>query len=256
MPTGHRVKCTQCSHIWLQMPEETSVSDRTQEFKDIVVDFQEIPDSVKPRQDAGPLMMGPAAPSSSSAAFTSYAAAACVFVVILMGLVKGREAIVHKWPPAYLLYETIGLAVAVPGEGAGFIGLRAEADSPHEGGGEHIRLVGRVVNPSGSALDIPLIEASLRSEEGEIVSRRLIEPSQSLVESGQTVDFSTAFDEVKEKAADVRLRFVPGGVKTDGEGGDNSPAPPQGDQTPPSGAGEAGESPGHASAQPHPESSH
>ncbi len=258
MPTGHRVKCTQCSHIWLQIPEEKDVSDRTQEFRDIVVDFQEIPESVKPmgQGDVGPLIMSHRPSASSSAGFTGYAAAACVFVVILMGMVKGREAVVHAWPPAYLLYETMGLSIAVPGEGAGFAGLRAEADSPHEDGGENVSVAGRIVNPSGSALDIPIIEASLRSEEGKIIGRRLIHSIQPSVESGQSVDFSADFRGITEKAVDVRLRFLPGGVKTDGEGGGNSPVPPQGDQILPSDAGEAEESPGRVSVQPHPEFSH
>ena len=244
-PEGHRVRCSDCGEVWFQLPDPDELAPEEHSFEehlrdDIEIDFQEIPESVKPIRERDPLAIGggvvlPKAPGETKkksrmpGAVAGYLAALVLFVGVFAGLTVMRGDIVQKWLPASLFYETVGLEVSLPGEGLTFADITARAAPSEDGNGEFIEVAGRILNSTSEDVQLLPVEATLRDREGKAVETFIIEIPEKTVPARNAISFAVSRQSNK-KPGDVRLVFV---LKT-GEGvADNTQAPPLDDQTPP-----------------------
>ncbi len=228
MPDGRRVRCTSCGHEWFQEPEEDDVDEAAgdEEAPEILEDITEgeeddlepIPESVKPDPDADEAFTVPAMAHDEAAPVAKepgripgYAAAACVFFVLLGGFLLARESMVKVWPASYALYDLAGMAPAVDGEGLIFDGLGAEA-KVNENGVSMLNLSGDVLNLDSQESPVPRIQATLIDEQGEVLDSWLVEAPVATLDSNSEESFATAYPGVPTTAKEVNVKFLPAGV--------------------------------------------
>ncbi len=269
-PDGRRVKCAGCGEIWRQMPDpeemeelresgeyiqESQVSAEDEPEESRAPQFEDIPEFVKPvpEPSAGSTLYGSKA-NKPPGVYSGYTAAACIFMITGIIWLGVRGSVVETWPPAALIYETLGLKVSLSAEKLAFDGVEANAKEDAEG--ELIAVAGRIINQTHADKKAPLVEAVLRSETGDILARWMIELPQENIASGEAVAFNSEYHAPDKNGRDVHLRFVLQPPKIDAAGGDNNPAQGEGGQTHPSVSEEGAESPAPASSGTHPESSH
>lgn len=242
-PEGHRVRCSECNEVWFQLPDPDELPHEGRSFEehlrdDIEIDFQEIPESVKPIRERDPLAPGgvvlpkaPDQPRKSNFMHTSvagYIAAIVLFLGVFAGLTIMRNGIVADWLPSALFYETVGLDVPLPGDGLTFADVTARA-APSEGGdGEFIEVSGRILNSTGEDVTLLPVEATLRDREGKAVETFVIDIPEKTVPARNAISFAVSRQSGK-KPEDVRIAFI---LKTAEEAGDNTQAHLPDDQTP------------------------
>ncbi|MCC7305442.1 MAG: zinc-ribbon domain-containing protein [Alphaproteobacteria bacterium] len=240
-PGGHRVKCTNCSHIWYQEAREGASEAPQQESG-----FNDIPDSVKPFAEYAdiPAFITEPIPRKTipPQVLAGYGAAAAVFVLVFGLLIALKGSMVSAWPASALLYEKLGMAVAVPGEGLIFDGVTVTT-SPSGNGGQSLKISGHISNLMEEEREIPLITAELHDDKGEVLEHWLIEMDQTLVPPGGQAVFSASYPAAHSNGKSVRIFFGLGNAKTAAADGDSNPVPLQDGQAHPSGGAEGGESP-------------
>src|SRR5262249_22173705 len=158
------------------------------------IDFAEVPESVKPKPEktSEARLLYATAPQQSKPkpAALGYAIAACLFVLVFAVMFFSREKIAKAWPPAALLYETIGVPVTVGPQGLAFMDVTVKT-APAEGGdGEFINIAGRLMNATAKPAEMPYIEASLRDKAGKNLARNVIEPLHgAMIPAGEGTNF-------------------------------------------------------------------
>jgi predicted Zn finger-like uncharacterized protein len=281
-PNGRKVRCAACKHTWHQLPDPAELGETLPADTDEEIDadfarleaqagagrpprFQEedIPRALRPDAED----RSPAEPSARAAngkrrrqILSGVLGALAVLVPAGVLFLTLQSTLVSVWPASYALYEALGIARPVPGEGLIFEKMKADLRKTLEGK-TVLHIEGQIINLKKEAQTVPMIEATLKGETGELFSRWLIAPPEGEVKGENSMPFSaeTAFKD--EKAISVNLRFLAGEpepletpAKTASGDGENTPAPPAGGTAHPSGHEEPSESPPHGDAPPHPES--
>jgi predicted Zn finger-like uncharacterized protein len=254
---GRRVKCSACNDIWFQAPSEEERSGPPPE---------DIPDSVKPipegssvpaiARDDQPIHL------ESPGRVGGYAAAAAVAGIVFAFLLFFHQSVAQAMPGSRFFYSIFGYELPVPGEGLEFDRITAIARTdPNKR--EVIAIEGKIVNMTHEYRDIPVMQAALRTRAGEIADTWMIAPPKATLDPGESITFRALQDNAApEDAAEVNIRFILNGqsgpvtAKTVSAGGGSNPAPQPDAPAHLIGGGEDSESPPHASAPPHPESSH
>ena len=258
-PEGRRVKCSNCAEVWFQAPDTEEINDIKDEGAKSP--FQEIPESVKPIREGSALPVIPSDKSKKTppGAVRGYAAAACIFLIIGICLVAGRDYIIQYWPPSGILYEALGYKTLLPAEGLEFDQITVTADSKNNPVGETIKIDGQIVNRAKTIIAIPTIQVDLRDENGNMLERWTIGPPKPTLAGGARAEFTSERQSFIKDGKDVNIKFILSTNKTSKTAaiaGGNNPALDQGGLTPPSAAGSNVQSPAPASAEPHPESVH
>jgi predicted Zn finger-like uncharacterized protein len=221
-PSGRRVKCSACGTQWFQAPDSDAADDETQSPPARLID-EDIPHSVKPHpSEESPLPHEELSASALRKNIAGYGAAFGVFCAVFGVLLLAKPLLVASWPASASLYERLGFAVALPGEGLVFDRLKAVADA---GGALHVE--GLIINLTRKTQAVPLIEVSLRTIKGEILKQWYIQPPQAEIAGEQNVPFKAQYSEGLSGAENINLQFVlTPDSKTALKGGDNIPAPP------------------------------
>ena len=223
-PEGRKVKCSACGEVWHQQPDRDELKPMSPpgeaggqpfsgSFKDnlerIEIEFRDIPESVKPLRDpATPPALASAHRLQQKPRLAGYAASVVVMAGLALFMASARQTIVDRWLPAAAIFNAVGLSVAIPGEGIMFDTLSVTAQSPsgsasqaqEKNKAEELLIEGRLINVSSRAQMIPHLLADLRDADGLVIARVPIESSQSLIETGQALDFKTTIKNPAQSA--------------------------------------------------------
>jgi predicted Zn finger-like uncharacterized protein len=205
-PDGRRVKCSSCHEIWHQLPDISEMETAKEGS------FEEIPQGVRPLPDGANLPIlqeEELPPPDPRGRVFGFAAAAAVFFVIFGGLLMLQGPVVKKWPFSKSFYAMLGHHFPVPGEGLGFDAIAAAAEP--DSAGEKISITGKILNPTANPEEVPMIEAQMLSETGEVLDRWVIRPPAPTVVAQGDLSFSTDYLIATPGAAhSINLQFIPG----------------------------------------------
>ncbi len=182
---GRKVKCAKCGHIWWQRAVETDFFS---------ADLSDAPTEIRPSHPVGRGAGkggGKAAGKKASArpdkrTIIGLVALAVVVAAIGGGAYVARDYVVHRWPPAALLYETLGMAVEAPGAGLQLQNVRSEQKI--EGGATSLIVQGQIVNVSDVERMVPRLRAVSLGPDHKPLQSWLMDPSAERLQPG---DFAT-----------------------------------------------------------------
>ncbi|MBP2292577.1 DUF3426 domain-containing protein [Azospirillum rugosum] len=177
-PQGRKVRCAKCGHTWWQSPDEDDP-----EFS--LNDVTEIRPTSAPTVEK---------PPRDRAALRRALAGWGLFVAVVLALAGGgyaaRDQIVRLWPPAALLYETVGLRVEPPGTGLQLQNLRSEQKV--EGGAPVLVVDGQIVNVSDTVRPVPVVRVTSLGEDRKPVRSWTVEASPAQLLPGEIAVFRDA----------------------------------------------------------------
>jgi predicted Zn finger-like uncharacterized protein len=205
-PEGRRVKCSSCKEVWFQLPDEEEIATTEQQK------FEDIPQGVRPIPEGSNLPTISDEPEDEIVnprqRFLGFAAAAVVCVGIFGALIAFQPQIISKHPFSRTFYTMIGYELPAIGSSLTFDALAAEAQP--DSAGEKISITGKIVNPTEIEERVPMIEAQMHNEAGEILERWVIRPPAPTVAGTSDVAFSTDYLHATPGAAyKINLHFLP-----------------------------------------------
>ncbi len=220
-PEGRRVRCTNCAHVWTQMPADdlplilepppvqAAAGDGVPGAE------PEVPASA-PRERLTP---PPAALAARAAAQrraqeqaqkgrrgrAGWLVLALVVVSIGAALVLARETVVRAWPPAERLYAALGVDGPRPGSG---LAIKVTEHRQDLDGKTVVLIVkGEVTNTSKDVQDVPRLKASLRTERGAVVANWTFATAQARLLPGETAPFVTRLDNPAKEGTVLNIDF-------------------------------------------------
>lgn len=218
-PEGRKVRCARCTHTWFQAPPAPVAA---------------APAAVPPLSAQPPVLATPAVPATVAVAAEAEAvpyrgntlpatrppdpprpntaAGWTLLVLLVVGLLTaayiGRDAIVRQWPPAFRLYETLGIDVADLGRAAALsagsgLELRDLAVAAvSDAAGPMLRVSGRIANVSDTARAVPLLTVTLTDSGSRALRGGTITVEPGRLEAGDTASFEAR---IPAPAADVSM---------------------------------------------------
>jgi predicted Zn finger-like uncharacterized protein len=203
-PEGRRVKCSSCAEVWFQLPDSEEVASSGRPYDDI-------PEGVRPIPDGSNLPTISEEDTSGAGGrprAIGYATAAAIFALVFAGLLSFQPAIVKKAPFTKPFYAMLGHQAPLIGAGLTFEGIQAQAEP--DSAGEKISITGKIVNATANEEQLPMIEAQMRNEAGDVMERWIIRPPAPNVAAQGNVEFSTSYLSATPGAAfDINLQFIP-----------------------------------------------
>jgi hypothetical protein len=204
-PEGRRVKCSNCHEVWLQLPDSEELPALG------VQGYDSIPEGVRPIPEGSNLpTVHPdetAGKYYARARAFGYASSVAVFAVIFAALLIFRPVIFEKAPFTKNFYTMLGYSTLAAGAHLTFSSLDVKAEP--DAAGEKILITGKIINRSGNEEQIPLIEAQMTNQAGDILERWVIRPPESTVAGHGELSFSTNYlSATPGAAADIHLQFV------------------------------------------------
>ena len=149
---GRQVRCISCHHIWRKIPD---LSNRP---------------TTPPFVGAADIALQMKVSSEQQSSWMQWIIIASILVAFASTLILGRNLIVAYWPRAEKYYELVGLQVSLPGSGLSI--TNASSQIYQEGPIEMIRVMGSVVNASGSSRPIPPLKIKLM---GNVTEHQCVE---------------------------------------------------------------------------------
>ncbi len=177
-PQGRKVRCAKCGHTWWQSPDEDDP------------DFS-LNDVTEIRQTSAPTVERP--PRDRAAmrrVLIGWGLFAAVVLALAGGAVAARDQIVRLWPPAALLYDTVGLRVEPPGTGLQLQNLRSEQKV--EGGAPVLVVDGQIVNVSDTVRPVPVVRVTSLGEDRKPIKSWTVEASPAQLLPGEIAVFRDA----------------------------------------------------------------
>lgn len=214
--SGRKVKCRTCGHIWTQYPP-AAVDDEPFERTALYSPQDDMLTEVRPMRDfaAAPSYHAddspPPAPAKAKRRLPGigWIALAASVVALIGGGAVARHQLVHLWPPANLLYQTVGLGVAPPGAGLQLQNSRSE--QRQEGGAAILVVEGQIVNVTDKPLKVPRVKAVAMDSSQKPLQTWIIEASASSLMPGEIATFFSAQRD-PGPAALLKLTFEADGV--------------------------------------------
>ncbi|MDQ2101912.1 zinc-ribbon domain-containing protein [Azospirillum isscasi] len=184
-PQGRKVRCAQCGHMWWQAPEE----DEPVFHPDEVTEFHPAPPPPPPKRASAAKTpaKAPADPGARRRALVGWG----IFVALLAAIGAagyfGRATAVRLWPPAALLYETVGLPVEPPGTGLQLQNVRSEQKT--EDGKPVLVVDGQIVNVSEMARTVPPLRVTALGADRQPLKSWTVEPAPPQILPGEVATF-------------------------------------------------------------------
>ena len=173
---GRKVRCAGCGHVWYQRPDAGE-------------DVERFPRAVDPPESDRRPVLTPrkaAAPRPRGSA-VGWAAFALLLAAVLAGGYFGREVVVRTWPPAALLYETVGLPVDLPGTGLQLQNVRSEQRA--DNGAATLVVEGQIINVSDAVRTVPKVRAVSLGFDRKPMQTWSIDSSSSQLLPGEIATF-------------------------------------------------------------------
>ncbi len=194
-PDGRKVKCGKCDHVWYEEPPSPSAAE---------------PISVTPLEpEEQSSIPTPNLPALTRADQKRTAGAAWVMVVFLLVVVGalawfGRESIARAWPPAEIIYASVGIS-AFPPAGAGFA---IELNLKKEENESKLEIFGEVSNITDKNRALPPMYAILEDDEGTQFHHWVVTVDVDSLGPGDKVPFSTEIDPMPDRTKNVNVSFT------------------------------------------------
>ncbi len=196
---GRMVRCTACGHRWFVGHEPPAPAE------------PEVPPP--PLDDAPPFPPAEARPrqkASSSTGATVGWLGVLLLLLILTGLVLGRNEVVALVPEAGPIYQRMGLPVTRE-IGLDLRGVVSEpldaADSGAAGARATVRITGDVVNVSGAERTIPPVRIALLDAARDEVAVHLFELPQQTLADGASTRFEFLIEDPPKAATNFSVDF-------------------------------------------------
>lgn len=200
---GRMVRCTACGHRWFVGHEQPAPAE------------PEVPPP--PLDDAPPLPPAEARPGQKAASSTGATVGwlgVLLILLILTGLVLGRNEVVALVPEAGPIYQRMGLPVTreIGLELRGVVSERLDAVDPAAvGASDTLRIAGDVVNVSGAERGVPPVRIALLDAARDEVAVHLVEVPQQTLADGASTRFELLLEDPPEAASNFSVTFaVPG----------------------------------------------
>ncbi len=234
---GRTVRCSQCSATWfvaaepdvLALDEAEEVTEIREEIirdpveniggkhaTDTGADLDEI-DDTRPHDDVGKNVADVGAHALIREQADRKKARRRIFGVGMIWLVTlailalfallayvFRAPIVEKFPGTAPIYQAFGLEA-----NAG--GLTISIDKTSYGNNEGVPVLfvnGKVKNIDRKTRDVKMIKLSFKNEAGEVIASWVVEPAQSRLKPGKTLDFATQYPNPPIDAVKLAPNFV------------------------------------------------
>lgn len=177
-PQGRKVRCAKCGHMWWQTPQPDEPGFSLNDVTEI-------------RRTSAPTVVRPGPdPSARRRAVIGWG----LFAVALLALggagFAARAQIVRLWPPAALLYETVGLPVDRPGTGLQLQNVRSEQKV--EAGAPVLIVDGQIVNVSDIVRSVPMVRLTSLGQDRQPVRSWTVEASPAQLLPGEIAVFRDA----------------------------------------------------------------
>jgi predicted Zn finger-like uncharacterized protein len=185
-PQGRRLRCVKCSHSWTERPASAGrpvATPEPDEVPDFGVERPRRPPRPAQRRRPPPPRRRAAGPGIGN--LIGWGAFAAVLLVIVVGVLFGRNQVLAVFPAATTFYEAIGL---VEPPGAGLSVKIVKTDSRQEGATVILELTGEVANPSAERKAIPPMRVTLLRGRRELQTWPFRAPVDH-IDPGQTVTF-------------------------------------------------------------------
>ncbi len=210
---GRMVRCTHCGHRWFVSPAAAGQPDEADESEAVATDAAADQRAVPPPLDRAPDLAKPdpsGRPRRPTAAGRSTAAtlgwlAVLLFLLILTGLVLGRNELVALAPKTAPLYQRLGLPVtqAIGLELSGIVSERLADDDR-----EVLRITGMVRNVAGTERTVPPLRIALLDADRNEVLATEIEAPQAVLADGASTRFSIDLAEPPPAARNFSVTFA------------------------------------------------
>ncbi len=129
-----------------------------------------------------------------------------IIVLIPAVLLLGRSTLVETWPPIALLYDKVGLHVAVDGEGLELRNVFAQRRQ--EGTITVLVVAGEIRNPSDQLMNLPSLRGSILDTHGDELQTWLFTPDSQILPPGEAITFTSEFPAPSEGANQVHVAFT------------------------------------------------
>jgi len=221
-PAGRTVRCTNCGHRWFVPPEEASLAAAPVEVEAPGADHAAAADTTDappaPAVPPPPLDRAPdldagngrdrtrrAPEATRSTAATIGWLAVLLVLLILTGLVLGRNEVVAIAPQTAPLYQRVGLPVTQPIglELAGVVSERLAGDN-----GDTLRITGAVRNVAGAERSVPRLRVALLDSGRAEVLVREVEVPQSVLAAGASTRFTVDLEDPPADARNFSVTFA------------------------------------------------
>ncbi len=214
-PSGRTVRCTRCSHSWVEPPPPVEViaasADRSAPLP-TPVDFSR---GARPRGTNLPALPGAARSRAPAILWTILV----LFLVCVAGVaVWQQEAIVARLPAAADVYAMVGLGPEAPGAGLALENVRQKVST--RSGAKVLRIDGDIVNVSEDQRLVPHMLGVLLDSAGKEIMRWEFAPPLPKLLRRERAPFSTELVNPPDAASEVRVTF---GEKTAGAANPKKP---------------------------------
>jgi predicted Zn finger-like uncharacterized protein len=198
---GRMVRCTACGHRWFVGHEPPAPAE---------------PEVPPPPLDEAPALppAGEARPGQkpgSSTGATVGWLGVLLLLLLLTGLVLGRNEVVALVPEAAPIYQRMGLPVTreIGLELRGVVSERLDdTESGATGEGDTLRIAGDVVNVSGAERSVPPVRIALLDAARDEVAVHLVEVPQDVLADGASARFELLLDDPPEAASNFSVTFA------------------------------------------------
>jgi predicted Zn finger-like uncharacterized protein len=209
--TGRTVRCTQCSHTWVQLPPE----DAPRRVDVLPSEAAALPPRRPPRALPPPPPPGPSmgyvsegTPPPSRRRSNAPLLAAVVIVVALGLLWYQRDFIKAQVPQLASVYAALGL---LPGEQRVELEFRGVTSNREEANGHSTLIIqGEIANPSRTSQDVPKLRVTLQDAGKHNLRSWTASVGQDRVAPGASVSFRTSTEDPSDATAGAVVTFDTG----------------------------------------------
>ncbi|QJE71820.1 hypothetical protein HHL28_00655 [Aerophototrophica crusticola] len=126
---------------------------------------------------------------------------------LVAGVVLARDPILALWPPAFALYEAVGLA-ELPGTGLSDPTAKAKIEARDVEGTSILFVSGEIANTSGGQRPVPDVMATAYGEDGKKLFSWRIVPAARRLFPNQTTSFESRMPEKGTAAKTIGFAYV------------------------------------------------
>ncbi|WP_084536363.1 zinc-ribbon domain-containing protein [Azospirillum halopraeferens] len=191
-PDGKKVRCSHCGHTWYEYPRLHADAGPGPAPEDGEGGMAAAVRSPPPARAEPPARKPPPAARRRIAprVLAGWLGLAAAVALLVVGGVAGRHEVVRLWPPAALLYDTVGLPVEPPGTGLQLRNVRSEQRD--DAGTPVLVVEGQIVNVSEMERAVPDVVALSLGPDRRPVEEWRIEVSSHRLLPGEIATFHSA----------------------------------------------------------------
>jgi len=197
-----RVRCARCLHSW-----QAGRLDMPADGKNLPVDPKPLSENSVPIPEDLNL-----APISEQKGFFAqknlilYLAISAAVLLVMGGMIAGRDAIARQWPALESLYEKLGFEIYHVGDGLNIVEVRSE--QRYEDGLMRLVVEGKIVNHTDQILKVPAIMAAAVGSDGGIMQSWQIDPPAARLAPAASQAFMSSIKSPQGTVVQINLNFV------------------------------------------------